>query len=211
MAPYNNNIPQPADQLDNSQGDFLANFMTLQTYFSVDHVPLSTIAVPQVNQGKHNQLTLPAPAPDTFPLPNEAAIESVISNYTALVEIGYQNTILVTPPNQLMTARQFPQPRFPGWATLGGSGLLIKWGQVTSAGFTIVGLPDDGGRTIPQFINPPYSIILSPISQPGQNDDIWIRMGAVISVTTFSCYASARTTVGVNPNVTFFYLAIGNY
>ena len=207
---YNNQIPQPPDQLNNSQSDFLANFMTLQTMFSVDHVPLSTALVPHADQGKHNQLTLPQPAPFSLPLANEVIIKSVLSAYTTQVEAVYQQITGGVVVAKQMTRRQNPIPQGPGWAQLGGSGMMVKWGRISSSGFTIVGYPDDEGVRIPRFTNPPYSITLSPICAPNQNDDIWIRMGAVISTTTFNCYASARTTVGANPQVSFFYLAIGN-
>ena len=207
---YNSQIPQSNDQLDQSQTEMLANFMSLQAFISVDHVPFTTTAAPQANQGKHNQLTLPQPAPFSLPLANEVIIKSVLSTYTAQVEVAYQQIVAGVVTANQMTRKQNPIPIGPGWATLGGSGLLMKWGRITSNGFTIVGFPDDNGASIPRFNNPPYSITLSPISNPDQNDDIWIRMGSVTSNLLFTCYASARTTVGANPNVSFFYLAIGN-
>ena len=206
---YNNQIPQPNDQLDNSQVDFLNNFMTLQTMFSVDHVPFDTAIAPQPDQGKHNQLTLPSPGPFSLPLANEVIVKSVLSTYTTQVEMAYQQLVGGLANADKFTPRQNPIRPYPGWAVIGGSGLLMKWGLVTTSGFTIVAFPDDNGVSIPRFANPPYSIILSPLSLPGGNPDVWIAAVGKTALT-FSCYASARTTVGNNPQVTFFYLAIGN-
>lgn len=53
---YNNNIPQPADDLDVSQGDLLVNFQTIDTWGSVDHYTFSNGTA---NRGKHTTVTTP--------------------------------------------------------------------------------------------------------------------------------------------------------
>ena len=46
--PYQNNIPQPTDQLSVSQGDLLNNFASIYTLIGVNHVQFDASG-----QGKH--------------------------------------------------------------------------------------------------------------------------------------------------------------
>ncbi len=51
---YNPNIPQPQDEIPDSQSDLLTNFTDLNTIYQVDHVALNAAS----NLGKHNKVTL---------------------------------------------------------------------------------------------------------------------------------------------------------
>lgn len=53
---YNPNIPQPNDELSDSQPDILNNFGSSNTSFGIDHYPFSDLTV---NNGKHNKVTTP--------------------------------------------------------------------------------------------------------------------------------------------------------
>lgn len=61
---YDPNIPQPNDDLDDSQGDLLANFQQLDTSFGIDHYAYSNGTV---NNGKHNTVTTPLVIPNPAP------------------------------------------------------------------------------------------------------------------------------------------------
>ena len=53
---FKNNIPQPTDNLLDSQGDLLNNNAQLDTSFGIDHYTFSNLTT---NNGKHNQVTTP--------------------------------------------------------------------------------------------------------------------------------------------------------
>jgi hypothetical protein len=53
---FKNNIPQPTDNLSDSQVDLLNNNSQLDTSFGIDHYTFSNLTV---NNGKHNQVTTP--------------------------------------------------------------------------------------------------------------------------------------------------------
>lgn len=54
---YNPNIPQPTDNLSNSQGQFLANFDQLNQQFEIDHTGFNTGS--GNGDGFHKKVTLP--------------------------------------------------------------------------------------------------------------------------------------------------------
>ncbi len=53
--PYQNNIPQPGDQISVSQGDILGNFVAIGAGFSQNHIPLTGAAL---QAGQHNFIQL---------------------------------------------------------------------------------------------------------------------------------------------------------
>lgn len=60
MPNYNAAIPQPGDLLSKSQADILNNFDALNTFVSVNHEALNSVA-PHA-QGKHKQIEMPVQA-----------------------------------------------------------------------------------------------------------------------------------------------------
>lgn len=57
MSIYNPSIPQPGDDLSDSQPKILANFNRANSSFGVDHYAFADLTA---NNGKHNQITTPA-------------------------------------------------------------------------------------------------------------------------------------------------------
>ena len=55
MTIFNPNIPQPGDQLSDSQVDLLNNNLALDAAFGVDHYPFSSVT----NSGMHNKIDTP--------------------------------------------------------------------------------------------------------------------------------------------------------
>lgn len=129
---YNNNIPQPGDQISQSQGQILGNFQSLYTWANVNHVSFDI-----ADAGKHKYVQFP--------------VQSVAPAFT-LGEIDLwnqayattgKNELFIRKENQAadvsipMTASILgsnPAPGVTGWTFL-PSGILLKWGQAT----TIVG------------------------------------------------------------------------
>lgn len=56
MSTFNGNIPQPGDELEDSQQDLLNNNLQLDTSFGVDHYNFSDGTA---NNGKHTEVTTP--------------------------------------------------------------------------------------------------------------------------------------------------------
>ncbi len=61
---FNPNIPQPSDELSDSQGDILTNFSTSNTSFGIDHYPFADLTA---NNGKHKWVTTPLTPGGTHP------------------------------------------------------------------------------------------------------------------------------------------------
>lgn len=53
---FNPNIPQPGDELSDSQGDILTNFSTSNSSFGIDHYAFADLTA---NNGKHKYVTSP--------------------------------------------------------------------------------------------------------------------------------------------------------
>lgn len=74
MSIYNPNIPQPTDDLSDSQGQLLQNFNKADTSFGTDHYRFSDLTV---NNGYHQRVTLPGNAPAPTPAANYGALYAV--------------------------------------------------------------------------------------------------------------------------------------
>ena len=149
---YNPNIPQPVNNIANSQADLLANFTAMNTYLSVDHNSFNT-----TNTGKHKQVTYlnqngNAATPDGF-----IAFYNNTSALTGNPELFKVNSF----GSNLVQNKQFEFTgsgiASDGWSYL-PSGLIIKWGVVNLTGNTQITFPT--GANIPPFtIFPPWCMI----------------------------------------------------
>ncbi|MGJ0429582.1 hypothetical protein [Methylobacter sp.] len=122
--PYQQNIPQPTDQLDDSQGDILGNFQEIYNWVAVNHVQFGGAA----GQGKHTQVTLPINAAPTPTAINEVNIYADNNVLTGLTELWWQREnngerICFTALEALAN----------GWTYL-PSGVLLQWGTDTKTG-----------------------------------------------------------------------------
>lgn len=127
MCPWNGNIPQPTDQLNNSQPALLQNFQAIEQLVSVNHFDFNT-----ANVGKHTQVTLPENLAPTPTVIDTANIYSQLSPLTMHTELYWQREN--NPPDP--TAAQIIQwtgglSANNGWTYL-PSGMLVKWGSATT-------------------------------------------------------------------------------
>lgn len=116
---YNNNIPQPGDQLSVSQADILNNFAAISTLVNVNHVDFNG-----ADQGKHKWVTFPVQVAAPVINAGELGLYSILSALTATNQLNFINAAGVSTP---FTARG------TGWFYL-PCGLLVKYGSFTSAG-----------------------------------------------------------------------------
>jgi hypothetical protein len=171
--PYQQNIPQPADQLDDSQGDILGNFQEIYNLVGINHVQFGGAA----GQGKHTEVTLPRNAAPTPTGITEANIYSDLNALTGQTELWWQrenngNRISFTANASLAN----------GWTYL-PSGILLQWGTDTKTGSNqlvtlpvgnpplvlnafFVGLTATGigatGTNMSTYVNGSYDILAGP-------------------------------------------------
>lgn len=117
---YNQNIPQPADQLKNSQPQLLANFQEINTLINANHVGFNL-----GDEGKHKFLQMPQQANN--PATNNTEIglvclQGAISNIPELNFVRNNNGDNIPFTEGLLAT--------PGW-TIMPCGLVVKWGTIT--------------------------------------------------------------------------------
>jgi hypothetical protein len=136
--PYNANIPQPNDELSQSQDEMLNNFQSISALINVNHIDFNG-----ATQGKHKWVSLP----------NQVLAPQALANELVL----YTKEVNGNP--QLFLRRQndgaeidFTSAGFgnPGWCRL-PSGILLKWGVFNGVGNTNITIPFAVGATIPVF------------------------------------------------------------
>jgi hypothetical protein len=202
---YNNNIPQPTDQLSQSQSDILGNFQAIQTLIDVNHVDFAS-----ADQGKHKWVTFPVQAgspPIVFGA-GELALYSFLNTVTSQNELYINKTNQVTVTQipttaSILSVTSNPGNNVSGWTYL-PSGIILKWGNSSANGNTVISFPV--AATIPVFTNV-MAILLTPYAVSAADSNISVRLSSFTN-TTFNVYGSARITTGAAV-ATFQYLAIG--
>lgn len=117
---YNANIPQPGDQLKNSQPQILANFQEINTALAVNHVGFNV-----ADQGKHKFIQMPQQGAN----PTTAATEYAMFTKAGLFS-GSTETLLRKPNNG--TTVNITEKRLSatdGWYQL-PSGIIVKYQKV---------------------------------------------------------------------------------
>lgn len=117
---YNQNIPQPADQLKNSQPQLLANFQEINTLINANHVGFNL-----GDEGKHKFIQMPvqgdAPATSNTEI-GIVCLQGEISNIPELNFVRNSDGANIPFTEGALAT--------PGWAIL-PCGLLVKWGTIT--------------------------------------------------------------------------------
>lgn len=207
---YNNNIPQPGDQISQSQVQILQNFADLQTLIDVNHVDFAS-----ADQGKHKWVTLTQQS--AIPPTGSAFGATELGLYNAVNSITTKNELYIKKINQVTTV-QIPATAsilsttsIPTWTSSGWtylpSGILCKWGTVTPGGAGSSSFSFPVSATIPAFsgiFNIQLTLYNSGVSSD-QNKAIQL---VTATPTTFSVYGSQRTTTTA-AIVTYMYFAIG--
>lgn len=202
---YNANIPMPTDQLSQSQADLLGNFQALSTLINVNHVDFAS-----ADQGKHKWVTFPVQAGS----PPIAFGAGEVALYSFLNPITSQNELYVNKTNQatvtqipgtasILSVTSNPGNNVSGWTYL-PSGILLKWGNSTATGSTVINFPV--AATIPVFTNV-MSVLVTPFAAGGADSNIAVRISSFTN-TTMTVYGSPRITSGAAA-AGFQYLAIG--
>lgn len=129
--PYNNAIPQPTDQLNQSQNDILNNFIEIDNFVNTDHGPFNG-----VTQGMHVKVSLPVgPNPPTNPFAanangffcaNGGHVPGIRQTYGRIQVQGPANRNIPFTESILAT-NAAPAANATGWTYL-PSGILLKWG-----------------------------------------------------------------------------------
>ncbi len=204
-----NNVPQTTQSLGQTQSLISANFSTINTANSINHVAYNDASG---DQGKHKLVEFPV----QLVIPTFAATETGLYNKVPAAPFPLtlkQETFIHTqrfsgavdiPMSASILSTSSPAALSSGWTYL-PSGLIIKWASnVSCTGLQVVTFPTGG--TIPAF-----SVCLSvipQIAQGGASDtNLAVRLTAV-NPTTFTVYVSPRTTTGsASSNITYW--AIG--
>lgn len=199
--PYQPNIPQPTDQLDDSQGDILGNFQEIYNLVGVNHVQFGAAA----GQGKHTEVTLPvniAPTPTGL---NELNIWSQVSANTNALELAWQRSGAGITTELTAARSTFVDPKH-GWSRF-PSGLLIKWGVGTLAvNPTVVVYPLTEGA--PAIVAPVFSNVFCVFLQALSVDPrVFITLDTAVPLNNANFTVRGQTS-GVIP-FDFYYLAIG--
>jgi hypothetical protein len=172
---FKNNIPQPSDNMSDSQVDLLNNFGQLDTSFGVNHYKFSDLTA---NNGKHSFVEMVKSALIPAGL---AANEGTI--YTKQ-PVGAVSELFYTPDNsskeyqltRTITAQfalfatntvypQAPAVAFEkgGWVFLAG-GIILQYGTSNPGAVS----PSTGTTKFPiPFTSVPFVVQLSPISKLG--------------------------------------------
>lgn len=118
--PYNNNIPQPTDLLSTSQPQLLTNFASIQTAFSVNHIPIDDGSG---DQGKHRFVNMPVQVGTPATALTEGTLYTRNSAATGRLECwfvrGSGGDVPFTEGQSIAN----------GWSRL-PSGIILKWGSV---------------------------------------------------------------------------------
>lgn len=187
---YNANIPQPGDQISQSQADILANFQATGAFVAIDHAGFNT-----ADAGKHNKITFPeqAGAPAAMAA-TEIGLYNIVNPVTTFNELYIRQnqggTVYDTPLTACLAAT-------PGWTYL-PSGLILKWGTSTlSLAGTVVAFN-------PVFPHACLTVSLTARSDGGQNNFL---SALNLLPGSFTGYSTTRS--GGASNAPVYYLAIG--
>lgn len=199
---YNNNIPQPAQTLTQSQPQLLANFAEIFTWLTVDHNTFNT-----ANAGKHAQVTFVQQLADPDIENNRIALYSKTPTAGALTGVNELYKVNSF-GSDVVAQKEFPMTASEqvaiGYSYL-PSGLLMKWGVVTRTGNNaLINFPNSG-------IEPQYQTVVY-VSVCAEN---FALVDPNVAVTLVS-FNAASLTVNVTQRTTnnaattlVSYLAIG--
>lgn len=189
--PYQQLIPRPTDQLNNSQADIQGNFLEIYNWVAVNHGQFDTPFA-----GKHFEATFPENGAPTNTLIDEANVYSQQSALTGNTELAWQRE-----NNGARIEWTGALPANIGWTRL-PSGILLKWGQANSTGtnFTVV-FPV--AANTPVFTNT-FVAFATPVSVLGVG--VEVRPATLTNLQ----FAVDTYTLGFAPAAsTIFYLVIG--
>jgi hypothetical protein len=191
---WNPNIPQPGDALKDSQSQILQNFQALDALFNPGEPDFLMPVIPNAPATGANQIALYCKNGTQTGLPELFLRKS--SNGAEIEFSSYKNGAA-------------NQPGTHGWTRL-ASGVLIKWGTVTTS------LPMPNTITFPTVVTgvaaPAFVQCFQVIGSIRTNDstvdqNIQLTIGAS-NALSFEVWTGPRTTIGSSAQQ-FSYRAIG--
>lgn len=184
--PYNQNIPQPNDQISQSQADLLNNFQSLQTFLQVNHSDINS-----GNQGKHKFVEFPVQAVAPVTVGAEIGLYTRTSPLTAEAELVVLKQAGSTAP---ITSYEITSAGYTvaGWSRL-PSGILLKWGTSSPAGAGAHAVVFPVGVTIPAF-----TAVYNAQVTPSSNIDVFV-----------SALTGLQLTVTASGAGSFYYMVTG--
>ena len=204
---YNQNIPQPADQLKNSQPQLLANFQEVNTLIDVNHVGFNL-----ADSGKHKFLQMPRQGGAPTTAATDLGLFAFLGANSGVSELNLRRQAdgAVIPFTEGLLAT-------PGWTIL-PCGLVIKWGSSV--------LPQSGGAVFRQawnfvfpvggniraFTQPPFAVFLTPSRSalnPGKFLVPWWDFNNTTALSLYGFTESTNSIAGIIPSFTVQYIAIG--
>lgn len=200
MAAFQANIPQPTDQLSDSQGDLLGNFQAIQTLIDVNHYDFASS-----NQGKHFAVSMPpqASSPAITFAAGEVGLYSYVNATTSQSELYINKTNQATVTQIPATASSLSITSAPvqgsaGWSYL-PSGIYITWGSTTVNGNTLITLA-----------TPPPTQILSVQLTPASGSSSYVNAQVILNdIVSNSTFNVVGTINGSSANITCYYFVIG--
>jgi len=192
---YQQNIPQPTDQISVSQADILNNFIALSTFLNINHVDFAS-----ADQGKHKFVSFPVQAVAPATTATEVALYSKTSTLLGGPELFFRNA-----SSGIEYEFTSAVGATTGWARF-PSGILIKWGNVSANGAAVITFPVAANTPVFTAV---YSAQVSVNTIGGANvdPDTFVTVNA-ISATQLTVFGSARSTTGAAAT-NFTYLVIG--
>jgi len=185
---YSNIIPQPGDQLKDSQSDILDNFAEIQTLVEVNH---ETFGIP--DQGKHKWVALPTQI--AAPL---LTVDNGIYNVNDFggtnkdeIWVHSQKSAGTTdiPMTASVLSHSVPAMGAAGWAYL-PSGIIMRWEvQAVAGGAQTITLPATAGFPVFTTI---YQVMLTPVGA-----GISVPLVAIVNNTQFTVNASGAGSVRI--------------
>jgi hypothetical protein len=144
---YYQNKPLATDKLNTSQSDLFTNFGAINTWTGIDHLNFGN-----GNAGKHDKVQLPPIASGIQPavVATELALYNFLNPTTAANELYVKKVGIAGAAGIPMTARGGTTA---GWTYL-PSGLLVKWGTITTTAASSVTLNAVAGPSFNAAIMP---------------------------------------------------------
>lgn len=201
-----NNVPQAGQTLGNSRNQIQTNFTTIDTAFSVDHVPYNDGSG---GQGKHNKVSFPVQAPAPTFAATEVGLYNFLNTTTAKNELYVHKITGATTVDIPITASTLSAASAPAslasyWTYIPSGFIEIK-GVFTGSGLQTVTFSGVGIPTLTQVTG----VYTQVITGGGTADpNISVAFIDTPTVGTFRVRVTQRTTT-TDASGTFFFWVRG--
>lgn len=210
MPTFNGNIPQPTDQISQSQDQILQNFQAIQALVDINHVDFAS-----ADQGKHKWITMPSQG--AIPPAGSGFAAGELGLYNAVNALTTKNELYINKTNQVtvvqvpatasvLSSNSAPAQNSFGWTQL-PSGIVLRWGNFSGfTGLNTVTLATNAanGPALTQIL----TVQLTAYDPAGADSNFAVRLSSILSPTQFRVYISSRTAAGAGTGG-FQYLVIG--